>query len=154
MSLVSTLKRIIAPVVEACGFDLVGCTLSQERGQQVLRVTIDSPVGVSLEDCAKISRQVSVLLDVEDPINSCYSLEISSPGLEQPLSMIGNYRRFIGRKVKLLLHKQKDKKRQICGIIKAVEQAKVILETDGMIVRINSHEIARANLVADLRSER
>lgn len=83
----------------------------------MLRVTVDSPAGISLDDCAKISRQVSAVLDVEDPISGHYNLEISSPGLGRPLNTIRNYRRFMGRKVKIRLYKLREGQRQICGII-------------------------------------
>ena len=145
-----TLKRMIAPVVEALGFELLGCELSKQGGQNVLRVTADSPAGVSLDDCARISRQVSVVLDVEDPIGGHYNLEVSSPGLERPLNTIDHYRRFIGRKAIVRLYKLRRGQRQICGIIKMVDdEVGVIVEINDTIVKIGWDQIERANLIAN-----
>lgn len=149
---VRTLQYIIAPAVEALGFELLGCELSQQKGHNVLRVTVDSLCGVSLDDCARISRQVSTILDVEDPISGRYNLEISSPGWERPLNTIDHYRRFIGRKAKVLLYKPRGGQRQICGTIKMVNDTEgVTVETNDTMIQIGWDQIKRANLMADFK---
>ncbi|MFW0097172.1 MAG: ribosome maturation factor RimP [Coxiella endosymbiont of Haemaphysalis qinghaiensis] len=152
LSQVQTLQYIIAPAVEALGFEFLGYELSQQEGQNVLRVIVDSLLGVSLDDCTRISRQVSAVLDIEDPISDHYNLEISSPGLERPLNTIDHYRRFMGRKAKVHLYNPRGGQRQICGIIKMVNNEEgVIIETKDAMVKIGWDQIERANLMVDFK---
>ena len=152
LSQVQTLQYIIAPAVEALGFEFLGYKLSQHKGQNVLRVIVDSLFGVSLNDCARISRQVSAVLDIEDPISDRYNLEISSPGLERPLNTIDHYRRFMGRKAKVHLYNPWGGRRQICGIIKMVNNEEgVSIETKDAMVKIGWDQIEKANLMVDFK---
>ena len=79
------MRAMLEPGVKALGFELVDTELSGGAGQTVLRVYIDHPRGINVDDCAKVSRQLSAVLDVEDPIAGQYLLEVSSPGLDRPL---------------------------------------------------------------------
>ena len=148
MGQAQALQRVIAPAVEVFGFELVACELHRHGDVNVLRVTVDSPAGVSLGDCAKISQQVGTVLDVEDPINSRYNLEVSSPGLKRPLFTIDHYRRFIGRPVKIRLRVPREGQRQFHGVIVAVNE-EVTLKIDGSGLRVALSEIEKANLIAD-----
>ncbi|WP_244670085.1 ribosome maturation factor RimP [Coxiella endosymbiont of Amblyomma nuttalli] len=82
MGQTQVLKRIVAPIIKMLRFELVTCELHHRGGMSTLRITIDGPDGISLDDCAKISRQVGAALDVANPINGPYNLEVSSPGLD------------------------------------------------------------------------
>lgn len=146
MCQVQTVQRIIGPAVKVLGFELVACELHRHYGLNVLRITIDSSAGVSLDDCTKVSRQVSAVLDVEDPINGCYNLEVSSPGLERPLFTIDHYRRFIGRPVKIRLWVPKMGRRQFRGVIAAVDK-EIMLQIDDSRLKVALSEIEKANLV-------
>jgi ribosome maturation factor RimP len=98
------------------------------HGRQVtLRVYIDSPNGISVDDCAAVSRQVSAVLDVEDPISSDYTLEVSSPGMDRPLFTLDQYRLYAGAQAKLRLRAPFEGRRNFSGRLSGVEGDEVIL---------------------------
>lgn len=152
MSQMQILNHIIALAVEARGFELVGCELSRQGSIKILRVFVDNPAGVSLDNCSEISRQISAVLDVEDPISGRYTLEVSSPGLERPLYTANHYRRFIGREVKIRLREQREGRRYFRGIIAALDdEDRFTLKFDGKILQVPLEEIEKANLIADFK---
>lgn len=122
---VAKCSHIIAPVVQALGFDFWGCELAQAGRHPCLRIYIDSEKGISLEDCALVSRQVGALLEVEDPLQGAYQLEVSSPGLERPLFNETHYQRFIDSKVKIKLRIPQNGRRNFTGLLKAVNEGKI-----------------------------
>ena len=97
------LNELIQPVVEAMGCKLWGIERLSMGRYSTVKIYIDSKVGVDIEDCAKVSRQVSSLLDVEDPVNGEYTLEVSSPGLNRRLFNLDHYAAFIGSAVRIRL---------------------------------------------------
>lgn len=114
------LTEMITAPVEALGFELVGIEFI--RGlQSTLRIYIDSDEGITVDDCADVSHQVSAVLDVADTISVAYSLEASSPGLDRPLFTAAHYRQFIGSDVSVVLHIAVQNRRKWQGIIKAVD---------------------------------
>lgn len=141
------LIKIIAPVVTGLGYDLWGCELINAGRSQKLRIYIDKDKGIDVEDCATVSRQVSAVLDVEDPIAGEYILEVSSPGMDRPLFFIEQYQRLIGETIKLRVKVPQNGRRNFVGKIKAVENNKVILILDDQEVSIASENIGRANVV-------
>ncbi|ABS77646.1 ribosome maturation factor [Coxiella burnetii] len=150
MSQARTLHRLIAPAVEALGFELVGCELFRRGATRILQVFVDKPGGIGLDECAKVSRQISAVLDVEDPIRGRYTLEVSSPGLERPLYTANHYRRFIGNKAKIRLREPREGQRQFRGMIVAVDnEEQVTLQLDNKILKVPLGEIEKANLIAD-----
>ncbi len=94
-------RKLAEPLLEALGLEYYDLQFLREGGRWVLRLFIDRPEGVSLEDCERVSRELGVLLDVEDLIPHAYTLEVSSPGLDRALRGIEEYRRFAGRRVRL-----------------------------------------------------
>ncbi len=148
---VDKLQQIIAPAVEALGFELYGCVLHAEMSHSTLIIYIDRPEGVNCDDCAKISRQVGALLDVEDLISGRYSLEVSSPGIDRPLFRLPHYERVVGESVKLRLRQAQDNKRNLTGVLKAVagDQITLLLD-DGSELVLDFAEIDKAKLVSDL----
>ncbi len=98
---------------------------------QTLRVYIDSPEGVDVDDCADVSRQLSAILDVEDPIAGEYSLEVSSPGLDRPLVLPEHYRRFVGETVKLTLAQPLAGRRKFKGRLLEATDDHVVVEAEG-----------------------
>jgi ribosome maturation factor RimP len=102
-----------------------------------------------LDDCAKISRQISAVLDVEDPISGRYHLEVSSPGLERPLFTSEHFRQFIGRKVNVLLRQPQNGRRRYRGVIQAVNGEQITLIVDDAMVVISHDNVDKANLIAD-----
>ncbi|MDH5511786.1 MAG: ribosome maturation factor RimP, partial [Gammaproteobacteria bacterium] len=96
----SELRQLLEPGVSAMGFELVDVEVAGSHHNPTLRVYIDSPRGVNVDDCASVSRQLSALLDVEDPLPGHYTLEVSSPGLDRPLVKPEDFRRYIGETIK------------------------------------------------------
>ncbi len=149
MSRVNTIEDILEPAIKAMGFELVACELSQHRHGGVLRVFVDGQNGITLDDCAAISRQISVVLDVEDPIAGRYNLEVSSPGLDRPLTRLEHYMRYIGRRAKLRFRIPRDGQRNFAGIIVAVKDSVILLELEKSKLEVPFSDIEKANLIAD-----
>ncbi len=125
-------RSLLEPGVNALGFELVDVELAGGTGHQTLRVYIDSPEGVDIDDCADVSRQLSAILDVEDPIAGEYSLEVSSPGLDRPLVTPAHYRRFVGETVKLTLAQPLNGRRKFKGRLAEATDDHAVVETEGV----------------------
>lgn len=95
------LEQLILPILASYGLELADLELKGEGRRHMLRVFIDKPGGVTLDDCAEVSRDVSALFEVEDPIEGAYTLEVSSPGLDRPLKKPRDFERQIGRLVRI-----------------------------------------------------
>ncbi|CAM0557062.1 Ribosome maturation factor RimP [Vreelandella titanicae] len=127
----AALHALIEPVVAAMGFELWGIDhLSQGRNSRLV-IYIERESGVSVEDCADISRQVSAVMDVEDPIPGEYRLEVSSPGMARPLYSLDQFTRFQGHHVALKLRTAFDGRRKYQGLLVGVEGDEVLLQLDG-----------------------
>ena len=144
------LKEIVASGVAAVGYELVGVELQGAGRGQVLRVYIDHPDGITVDDCAMVSHQLSGLLDVEDPIPGDYQLEVSSPGIERPLFEAAHYERFAGSRARLRLREPMGGRRKLTGTIRGCSEGVVRLEEDGETWEVPLEAISRANLVADV----
>ncbi|MFS1538565.1 MAG: ribosome maturation factor RimP [Candidatus Phlomobacter fragariae] len=140
------LTSMISVPVEALSFEFVGLEFIRAR-VSTLRVYIDNENGVTVDDCADVSHQVSAVLDVEDPISVLYNLEISSPGLERPLFTVAHYQRFIGKEVNLILRIAMQNRRKWQGIIKAVNDEIITVTVDGKDEVFALKNIQKANLV-------
>lgn len=145
------LENIIEPAVNLLGFELVGCEVHQFAGKNIVRVYVDCERGVTIEDCAEVSRQVSAALDVEDPVVGRYDLEVSSPGLNRPLMKLEHFQRFIGHKVKVKLRRSRDNRRNYTGVIQAVKgnEVEIVLENNEESIVLLFAEIKKANLVPE-----
>lgn len=93
--------ELALPVAEGYGIELVDVAYTTESGRRVLRILIDKPAGVTVEDCASVSRELSTILDVEDIVEGSYSLEVSSPGLDRPLIREKDFRDAVGKKIRI-----------------------------------------------------
>lgn len=140
------LTDIIQGPVMALGFELVGIEFIRGR-YSVLRVFIDSENGITVEDCADASRQISSVLDVEDPITTAYNLEVSSPGMDRPLFTLAHYQKFTGSEVTLTLRIAVMNRRKWQGVLKAVADDIVVLSVDGKDESFAFSNIAKANIV-------
>jgi len=145
-----TLLNMLEPVVAALGYELVELEfLPQGRGG-LLRLYIDhQPEAVTLDDCERVSRQVSSVLDVEDPVPGAYSLEVSSPGLDRPLRKLGDFQRFAGRRAKVELTLPLNGRRRFTGILTGVEADEILMEVDGESFRLPVQQIGKAHLVPE-----
>ncbi len=144
---VAGLRAILEPGVHALGFELVDAELTGSGSQTLLRVYIDSPGGINVEDCALVSRQLSALLDVEDPIPGQYTLEVSSPGLDRPLVQRKDFERFTGAAIKVKLLQPVLGRRNFTGRLLGVEGDYIVLEMDKESYELAFENIEKARLV-------
>jgi ribosome maturation factor RimP len=157
------ISNLLSPTVQALGLELLGVEYLPSPGGALLRLYIDIPqqaVGdgatprmVGIEDCESVSREVSAQLDVEDPISSHYTLEVSSPGVDRPLFTPAQYARFLGEQVKIGLKLPQDGRRKLQGRIAAVEGERIEVELEAkpepQRVSIAFENIEKARLVPD-----
>jgi len=153
------LEKLIEPVCSAHGVELISVRLVSEKGRNILRAFIDRDPGalagdardgsgVTLEDCTRISRDLSTVLDVnEELLPGKYSLEVSSPGLDRPLTKLAHYERFVGHEVKLELDAPLDGRRRFDGEIIAVDGEVVRINQDGSEVALPFGRITKSHLV-------
>ncbi|ABM62515.1 ribosome maturation factor RimP [Halorhodospira halophila] len=147
MSQIQTLHSLLEPTVTGLGYELVGVELTGAKGNRTLRVYIDTPAGIRLEDCEAVSHQVSGLLDVEDPIEGAYNLEVSSPGLDRPIFKSADYDRFSGERIKLRLLELYEGRRRVKGVLLGLDGEFVrVRDVDGVELRIPLELIDRARL--------
>ncbi|GAA5103523.1 ribosome maturation factor RimP [Orbus sasakiae] len=146
-SLEQRLVDIIQGPIMALGYELVGVEYVRSRNP-VLRIYIDSENGITVDDCADVSRQVSAVLDVEDPITTAYNLEVSSPGMDRPLFTLEHYRRFLGEEITISLRIAVANRRNWKGAIKAADDNEMItLIIDGKDEVFALSNIQKANIV-------
>lgn len=135
--MVEQITALVSPELAMMGFDLI----EVEYSGGVLRLTIDKPGGVSLDDCVAANRRVGILLDAQDPIQGRYKLEVSSPGLNRKIKATKEYEHFAGRKVKV-----QTKEATIRGTIGHLEGETLVLDIDGSEFRVSVKDIIKANL--------
>ncbi len=141
------IAELIAPTVHALGLELWGIELQQQGKYSLLRIYIENrEEGVSIEDCEKVSRQVSALLDVEDPISGEYTLEVSSPGMDRPLFTAEQFGLYVGEKVNIRLRTAMQGRRKFKGVIESVNEGVVDLLVDGESVAIQLTDLDKANI--------
>ena len=138
---------IVQPTVEALGLELWGVEHIQQGRYSVLRIFIDSEETVNLTDCERVSRQISALLDVEEPISGEYTLEVSSPGLERPLFKLDQFAQFIGDQVKIKTRGPLEGRRKFTGVIECVSEETVSLNVEGKTLKLEHTEIEKASIV-------
>lgn len=144
------IEMLIQPVIEDMGYELVGIEYTSSGKHSVLRVYIDTDQGVGVDDCEAVSRQLSSIFDVEDPITMSYNLEVSSPGIERPLFHIGHYQRFLGNDISLRLLRPINGQRKFKGAIGSVSEKNNSIElmTELGSIDLDIDLIDKANLVA------
>jgi len=143
------LVNLIEPIVEGLGYECVGIEYNPHPKNGLLRVYVDTENGVLLEDCSKVSHQLSGMLDVEDPISDNYQLEVSSPGTERPLFKIAQFEQFIGSTVTINVFKPIGNRRKLVGIIGQVEGDIVTLQQNEQVIEIPFQAMSKARLVPD-----
>lgn len=152
MSKQDTLRTLLEPAVVGLGYELVGIEfLSRGKFSSLLRIYIDHPDGVGVDDCEAVSRQVSAILDVEDTVQGRYSLEISSPGLDRPLFSLAHFERFVGRDIAFRMQSPINGRRNFTGTLRGVENGNILLEVSGEVLVLSWDLIEKANLVPDIQ---
>ena len=140
------LIALIEPVLVRLGYELVELEYAAGRSQAVVRIFIDQPAGITVEDCERVSREVAALLDVDDPIPTAYTLEVSSPGFDRVLRTAAHFERFVGSRVFVELKVPRAGRRRYTGTLQAVNAAGIELEVDKQKVEIPFDEIGKARL--------
>ena len=138
--------KAIAPTVEALGLELWGVEHLRRGRNITLRVFIDCMSGVTIDDCERVSRQISAILDVEDPIQGEYTLEVSSPGIDRPLFTLPQFERYLGAEANIRLRVPINGRRRFRGVIEKVMADKVALLVEGGMVEMPHADIERAGL--------
>ncbi len=140
------LTELLQPVVEELGYSLWEIECSPGRGSGLVRLYLDAEAGITVEDCARVSRAVSDVLDAEDPIPGEYTLEVSSPGLERPLRTAEHFGRFVGETVFVELAQPQDGRRRFLGLLAAADATTIEVEVDGQRHVLPVSGIRRAHL--------
>jgi ribosome maturation factor RimP len=139
------LFELLEPAVAAMGFELAD--LDAHFGRRgLLRLYIDRPGGVTLDDCQRVSEQIGALLDVEDPLPGSYVLEVSSPGFERRLRTRAHFERFAGEQARIELKDALEGRRRFTGRLAGIEDDVVLIEVDGETWRLPWNDIAVARL--------
>lgn len=147
MAIETKLRDLLASVTTNLGYEFVGCELHGQGRSSLLRVYIDKESGVTVDDCSRVSRQISAMLDVEDPIQGRYVLEVSSPGIDRPLFELEQYRKYVGQKIKVRVRAPINNKRNFVGTLITIENENIeLLMDEGKIVLAFS-EIEKAKLI-------
>jgi ribosome maturation factor RimP len=144
------LVNLVEPVIRAMGYELTDLELRVGHGRGLLRLFIDHPDGITVDDCETVSRQVGSVLDVEDPIAGGYTLEVSSPGLDRRLVKPADFDRFAGKDVQLRLRRLVDGRRRIQGTLLARAGEVITVKAEGVDFHVPLEEIEVARLVPDL----
>jgi len=148
------LIELLEPVVNAIGYEVVLLEFSPRDGSGMLRLFIDAPDGITLDDCEKVSREVAATLDVEDVISSAYRLEISSPGLDRPLVKPEHFRRFRGEVAKVQMLAPVAGRRRFQGVLLGATDDEVTIETADGPITLPLADIDKAKLVPNFDKEK
>ena len=147
----SQLNEMIAPVVESMGFVFWGLEFISQGKHSILRVFIDHADGINVDHCAQVSRQISSVLDVEDPISQVYNLEVSSPGMDRPLFTLEQYASLAGNIIDVRLRMAFDGRRKFKGRLIGVEQEDIVIHVDDNEYLLPIELIEKANVVPQFK---
>jgi len=145
------LTAMLAPAVEALGFELLGLEFVRAGQHSTLRVYIENvqnAEGITVDNCVEASRQISAILDVEDPITNEYNLEVSSPGIDRPLFKLEHYQKAQGEEIRLRTKLPQDGRRNFKGDLVSVEGDMLTLSLDGSEFMIMLGNVEKANIIA------
>jgi ribosome maturation factor RimP len=139
---------MLEPAVEALGFELLGLEVVQAGRDSTLRLYIDHANGINVDNCADVSRQVSAILDVEDPITNEYNLEVSSPGLDRPLFKPEHFIKAQGEEIRLRTKLPQDGRRNFKGDLILLDGDMLTLRIDNKDVMVMLGNVEKANIIA------
>jgi len=141
------LANLLEPAVERLGYELVDLEVRLGGKGGLVRLYIDKPDGIDLDDCEKVSLAVSAVLDVEDPVPGNYNLEVSSPGLDRKLTKVEHFQRFEGETVKVQLRFPIEGRRRFRGTLLSSDDENIVVEVDGESFSLPLKTIDTARLV-------
>ena len=140
-------RSIVEPIIAGLGYMLWDVEYVKEGADMILRITIDSPEGIGIEDCEKVSRAIDPAIDEADPIEDSYRLEVSSPGVERILTRPEHFETCLGEKVEVRLYAPLDGRKQLTGILKSADADKITVEEDGGETAIPRDAVANVSTV-------
>lgn len=143
------LQNLAEGIATRHGYEVVDVEYTKEKGRWFVRIFIDKPSGITLDDCERMSRDLGDELDENDFIPHAYILEVSSPGLERPLKRPEDYRRFQGRLIEVKCYAPVGGSRNLRGRLAGSNQEGIIIETDGELLRVAWPNIAKAHLAVE-----
>ena len=143
------LVNLIEPIVEGLGYECVGIEYNPHPRHGLLRIYIDNEQGILVDDCSKVSHQISGMLDVEDPVQGDYQLEVSSPGDDRPLFKIEQFEQFVGKMVNVGLFKPIERRRKITGLIVKVEGENIFIQENDQTYEVPFQAMSKARLVPE-----
>ena len=144
------LMDALEPEIQALGFECVELAFASEAGRRILRITLDSDHGVTLDECAAVSRALGPALDAIPEVPARYTLEVSSPGINRPLTKPEHFQRFVGERVKLRLREKLEGGLTVTGILRGLQDGVLEIETPVGPRRLPLEQVARARLHRDL----
>jgi len=147
MAVNEQIEQLIETSIVSLGYELVGVEYLARGRESMLRIYIDSPDGIGIEDCERVSHQVSGILEVEDPITTAYTLEVSSPGFDRPLFRLTDFERFTGEEAKISLKLPIDGRRNFRGALQGIDGDQVLILVDGEVYALPFKKLAAARLV-------
>ncbi|MCI5602870.1 MAG: ribosome maturation factor RimP [Lachnospiraceae bacterium] len=145
----SKTEELVTPLIEQNNFELVDVEYVKEGSNWYLRVYIDKPGGINVDDCELISRALSDKLDEEDFIDDAYILEVSSPGLGRPLKKDKDFERSLGEDVEIKLYRMKDGTKDYRGFLKSYNKEEIVIEDNDEEITFKRSEIALVRLALD-----
>ncbi len=146
MAISEQIEQLIELPIESLGYTLVGVEYIKGR-DTILRIYIDSEQGITIEDCERVSHQVSGILEVEDPITTAYSLEVSSPGFDRPLFKQRDFERFVGNTAKIAMKLPVQGRRNFTGVLQGFNDGYILIDVDGEMYDLPLTKMAKARLV-------
>lgn len=149
MQKVTTLEKLIEPVVKGLGYDYVGLQLFPQGKHSVIKLYIDTSGGVTLDDCSQVSRQVMAVLEVEAEEMAQYSLEVSSPGLDRILFTAEQFKQYLGKKVSVHLNVAIKGQRNFKGLLKDVQSSVIVIESSEELITLSFTDIHEARLMPE-----
>jgi len=144
------LGKLFEPVILGLGYEFVGVEYIPQGDHSILRVYIDAEDGINVDDCVVVSHQISGVLDVEDPVEVQYVLEVSSPGLDRLLFKLADYKKFENRVVDVKLAIPLNGRRKFKGVINSSDEEHIIINVDGEDFELPFIQIEKARLVPEL----
>ena len=148
-NIAATVRELVAPVVDGLGYMLWDVEYVKEGADMILRITIDKPEGIDIDDCEKVSRAIDPIIDEADPIEVSYNLEVSSPGVERVLTRPEHLTACLGEKVEVKLYAPMDGKKQLIGILCSADDKTVTVSVDGAEVVLEKSAVAKISTVFD-----
>lgn len=144
-------EKIVAPVFVGTPFELVGIECVGGGKHTTVRIFIDKPGGISIDEIVDLTRQINIVLEVEEPIKGLYTLEVSSPGLERPLFKSEHFKQQIGQIIALRTRQAIKERQNFKGLLKSADDESIELEIDGQLFSFSYADIDKARVIPDIK---